>query len=169
MLLYTIHRRKVTPVVARLHDGRWCLLRITAVCKCTRSPATRCSNGIPVPPSIFSPSCAHDTKYTNIFPRQLYCSTTALLLAVSSATLVKVETGTFTVTNLGAYGVKNFAPIVRMPQACALAIGAAEERVIPNEGASGVVAAAVRFFFSFFQETQDIGYQDKVSCTDNRP
>lgn len=46
----------------------------------------------------------------------------------------QVETGTFTVTNLGAYGVKNFAPIVRMPQACALAIGAAEERVIPNEG-----------------------------------
>ncbi|CAN0507377.1 unnamed protein product, partial [Ectocarpus sp. 12 AP-2014] len=45
----------------------------------------------------------------------------------------QVETGTFTVTNLGAYGVKNFAPIVRMPQACALAIGAAEERVIPNE------------------------------------
>lgn len=47
-----------------------------------------------------------------------------------------METGTFTVTNLGAYGVKNFAPIVRMPQACALAIGAAEERVIPNEGKS---------------------------------
>ncbi|CAM9609536.1 unnamed protein product, partial [Sphacelaria rigidula] len=45
----------------------------------------------------------------------------------------QVETGTFTVTNLGAYGVKNFAPIVRMPQACALALGAAEERVIPNE------------------------------------
>ncbi|CAM9708110.1 unnamed protein product [Scytosiphon promiscuus] len=45
----------------------------------------------------------------------------------------QVETGTFTVSNLGAYGVKNFAPIVRMPQACALAIGAAEERVIPNE------------------------------------
>lgn len=37
-------------------------------------------------------------------------------------------------SNLGAYGVKNFAPIVRMPQACALALGAAEERVIPNEG-----------------------------------
>lgn len=47
---------------------------------------------------------------------------------------IQVETGTFTMTNLGAYGVKNFAPIVRMPQACALAIGVAEERVIPNEG-----------------------------------
>eukprot|EP00904_Undaria_pinnatifida_P013593 jgi/Undpi1/9364/HiC_scaffold_26.g11822.m1 len=45
----------------------------------------------------------------------------------------EVGMGTFTVTNLGAYGVKNFAPIVRMPQACSLAIGAAEERVIPNE------------------------------------
>lgn len=46
----------------------------------------------------------------------------------------QVEVGTFTISNLGAYGVKNFAPIVRMPQACALAIGVAEERVIPNEG-----------------------------------
>ncbi len=45
-------------------------------------------------------------------------------------------------SNLGAYGVKNFAPIVRMPQACALAIGTAEERVIPNEGPSCVTRHA---------------------------
>ncbi|CAN0491243.1 unnamed protein product, partial [Discosporangium mesarthrocarpum] len=46
----------------------------------------------------------------------------------------QVEAGTFTVANLGAYGVKSFAPVVHTPQACVLAIGAAEERVIPNEG-----------------------------------
>ncbi|CAM9493639.1 unnamed protein product [Chrysoparadoxa australica] len=41
--------------------------------------------------------------------------------------------GTFTVMNLGMYGVKSFAPIVNSPQACMLAIGAAEERVLPSE------------------------------------
>ena len=41
--------------------------------------------------------------------------------------------GTFTVINLGMYGIKSFAPIITEPQACALALGAAENRIIPNE------------------------------------
>lgn len=59
-----------------------------------------------------------------------------ILQLVMTTHRFQVESGTFTVTNLGAYGVKNYAPIVRMPQACALAIGVAEDRVIPNEGKS---------------------------------
>jgi pyruvate dehydrogenase E2 component (dihydrolipoamide acetyltransferase) len=41
--------------------------------------------------------------------------------------------GTFTVMNLGMYGVKSCAPIIREPQACALAIGALETRIVPND------------------------------------
>lgn len=41
--------------------------------------------------------------------------------------------GTFTVINIGMYGVKSFAPIIREPQACALAIGALENRIVPND------------------------------------
>lgn len=41
--------------------------------------------------------------------------------------------GTVTVMNLGMYGIKSCAPIIRAPQAVALAFGAAENRVVPKE------------------------------------
>jgi pyruvate dehydrogenase E2 component (dihydrolipoamide acetyltransferase) len=44
------------------------------------------------------------------------------------------EAGTFTVVNVGMFGVKSCAPIIREPQACALAIGALENRIVPGEG-----------------------------------
>mmetsp|Transcript_16942 Transcript_16942/g.22014 ORF Transcript_16942/g.22014 Transcript_16942/m.22014 type:complete len:502 (+) Transcript_16942:118-1623(+) len=43
------------------------------------------------------------------------------------------QVGTFSIANLGSYGVKSFSPIVNSPQACMLAIGTAETRIIPNE------------------------------------
>jgi len=43
------------------------------------------------------------------------------------------QAGTFSVANLGAYGVKSFSPIVMAPQACMLALGAAETRIVPSE------------------------------------
>jgi len=42
--------------------------------------------------------------------------------------------GTFTVMNLGMYGIKSCAPIIREPQSCALAIGALENRIVPGDG-----------------------------------
>ena len=53
--------------------------------------------------------------------------------------------GTFTVMNLGMYGIKSCAPIIREPQSCALAIGALENRIIPNddEGAESIYKEAV--------------------------
>jgi len=42
--------------------------------------------------------------------------------------------GTFTISNLGMFGVKTFSAIINPPQSCILAIGAAETRVVPNEG-----------------------------------
>lgn len=46
---------------------------------------------------------------------------------------VDTSLGTFTVVNLGMYGIKSCAPIIREPQACALAIGALENRIVPSE------------------------------------
>lgn len=46
--------------------------------------------------------------------------------------------GTFTMINVGMYGVKSCAPIIREPQACAIAIGALQHRIIPSaDGSSG--------------------------------
>lgn len=41
--------------------------------------------------------------------------------------------GTVTIMNLGMYGVKSCAPIIREPQSVALAIGTLENRIVPND------------------------------------
>ncbi|XP_028404957.1 dihydrolipoyllysine-residue acetyltransferase component of pyruvate dehydrogenase complex, mitochondrial-like [Dendronephthya gigantea] len=41
--------------------------------------------------------------------------------------------GTFTVSNLGMFGVKNFSAVINPPQSCILAVGQTEKRIIPDE------------------------------------
>ncbi|MEO2193123.1 MAG: 2-oxo acid dehydrogenase subunit E2 [bacterium] len=45
--------------------------------------------------------------------------------------------GTFTISNLGMFGVSQFAAIVNPPQACILAVGAAEKKVVPSSEEPG--------------------------------
>ncbi len=49
--------------------------------------------------------------------------------------------GTFTVSNLGMYGIKNFNAIINPPQGCILAIGTGEPRPVVRDGS--VVVATV--------------------------
>ncbi len=42
--------------------------------------------------------------------------------------------GGFTISNLGMYGIREFSAIINPPQACILAIGAAEERAVVDAG-----------------------------------
>lgn len=44
--------------------------------------------------------------------------------------------GTFTISNMGMFGVHSFSAIVNPPQACILAVSSAEKRVVPNESAA---------------------------------
>jgi pyruvate dehydrogenase E2 component (dihydrolipoamide acetyltransferase) len=59
-----------------------------------------------------------------------------------------LQPGTFTLVNVGMYGVKSVAPIVNLPQACVLGVGAIENRVVPSsrppkEGEDGEVYEVV--------------------------
>jgi len=47
--------------------------------------------------------------------------------------LEDIEGGTFTLSNLGMMGIKNFMAIINPPQVCILATGKIEEKVIANE------------------------------------
>lgn len=49
--------------------------------------------------------------------------------------------GGFTISNLGMFGIRDFAAIINPPQACILAVGAGEARAVVKDGA--VVAATV--------------------------
>ena len=42
--------------------------------------------------------------------------------------------GSFSISNLGMFGVKNFQAIVNPPQSCIMAVGAGEERVVVEKG-----------------------------------
>jgi pyruvate dehydrogenase E2 component (dihydrolipoamide acetyltransferase) len=46
----------------------------------------------------------------------------------------ELEGGSFTVSNLGMYGVEEFAAIINPPQAAILAVGAAKEEAVVTEG-----------------------------------
>ena len=48
--------------------------------------------------------------------------------------------GTFTVSNLGMYGVDSFSAVINPPQAAILAVGALRRRPFVDEGSGGVVA-----------------------------
>lgn len=51
--------------------------------------------------------------------------------------------GTFTISNLGMFGVHNFSAIVNPPQACILAVSAAEKTVIPDEKGTGYKTGSI--------------------------
>jgi pyruvate dehydrogenase E2 component (dihydrolipoamide acetyltransferase) len=46
--------------------------------------------------------------------------------------------GTFTLSNLGMYGVKSFSAIINPPQGCILAVGQGEERAVVKGGALAI-------------------------------
>jgi pyruvate dehydrogenase E2 component (dihydrolipoamide acetyltransferase) len=46
--------------------------------------------------------------------------------------------GTFTISNLGMYGIDTVYPILNPPQACILGVGAAEEQPVVREGEIGI-------------------------------
>ncbi|XP_034539369.1 dihydrolipoyllysine-residue acetyltransferase component of pyruvate dehydrogenase complex, mitochondrial [Notolabrus celidotus] len=45
--------------------------------------------------------------------------------------------GTFTISNLGMFGVKNFSAIINPPQSCILAVGGSEKRLMPADNEKG--------------------------------
>ncbi len=52
--------------------------------------------------------------------------------------LTEFQGGTFSISNLGMFGVKEFAAVINPPQGCILAVGAGEARPVVNNGALAV-------------------------------
>jgi len=50
--------------------------------------------------------------------------------------------GTFTISNLGMYGIDNFTAVINPPQAAILAVGATKTNIIPD-GSGGTTVANV--------------------------
>jgi pyruvate dehydrogenase E2 component (dihydrolipoamide acetyltransferase) len=52
--------------------------------------------------------------------------------------LQEFQGGTFSISNLGMYGIKDFAAVINPPHGCILAVGAGEERAVVKNGALAV-------------------------------
>jgi pyruvate dehydrogenase E2 component (dihydrolipoamide acetyltransferase) len=52
--------------------------------------------------------------------------------------LEEFQGGTFSVSNLGMYGIKDFAAVINPPHGCILAVGAGEQRPVVKQGALAV-------------------------------
>jgi pyruvate dehydrogenase E2 component (dihydrolipoamide acetyltransferase) len=52
--------------------------------------------------------------------------------------LTEFQGGTFSISNLGMYGIKDFAAVINPPHGCILAIGAGEQRAVVKNGAIAV-------------------------------
>ena len=50
----------------------------------------------------------------------------------------EIQGGSITVSNLGMYGVREFAAIINPPQSCILAVGACQQRPVVRDGALAV-------------------------------
>jgi len=50
----------------------------------------------------------------------------------------EIQGGSFTISNLGMYGIREFSAIVNPPQSCILAVGASEQRAVVRDGALAV-------------------------------
>jgi len=81
-----------------------------------------------VVPTVFDA----DTKALGEIARE----TRALAAAVRDETITPPQLGggTFTVSNLGMYGITSFTAIINPPQAAILSVGALEARVVAREG-----------------------------------
>ncbi|MGH2992171.1 MAG: dihydrolipoamide acetyltransferase family protein [Solirubrobacterales bacterium] len=68
--------------------------------------------------------------------RQIATETRALAQRVRDGSITPPELsgGTFTVSNLGMYGITNFAAVINPPQAAILAVGSITERPVAREG-----------------------------------
>jgi pyruvate dehydrogenase E2 component (dihydrolipoamide acetyltransferase) len=64
-------------------------------------------------------------------------ATRALAAAVRAKTITPeaLEGGTFTVSNLGMFGVRHFEAVINPPQAAILAVGAVRPAAVPRDGA----------------------------------
>jgi len=53
--------------------------------------------------------------------------------------LEEFQGGSFSISNLGMYGIKHFSAIINPPQSCILAVGAAEQRAVVKENKIEIV------------------------------
>jgi pyruvate dehydrogenase E2 component (dihydrolipoamide acetyltransferase) len=76
----------------------------------------------------------------SLSPREIATKVAALSTRANTGALTRedITGGTFTVSNLGMYGVSSFTAIINPPMGAILALGRAQQRVVVDDGAPAV-------------------------------
>ena len=121
---------KAAALALREHPARTAAIA-TGVCSCTRASTSasrwRPQNALVVP-TVFDA----DEKSLGEIARETH----ALADRVRAGAITPPELGggTFTVSNLGMYGVRSFTAIINPPQAGILSVGALSPRAVVRDG-----------------------------------
>ncbi len=67
----------------------------------------------------------------------------------------ELEGGTFTVSNIGMYGITSFTPIINQPQVGILGVGAIEERFVPGPDRLPLARKFLHLSFTFDHRAMD--------------
>ncbi|MEI6386445.1 MAG: dihydrolipoamide acetyltransferase family protein [Spirochaetota bacterium] len=67
----------------------------------------------------------------------------------------ELEGGTFTISNIGMYGITSFTPIINQPQVGILGVGALEERLVLGAGGQPVQRRMLHLSFTFDHRAMD--------------
>jgi len=99
----------------------WCRYHTADICVATSTPTGLIT---PIVPSA-------DTKGLATISNQV--KDLATRARAGKLAPHEYQGGSFTISNMGMYGVKHFTAIINPPQSCILAVGATEKRVVPGE------------------------------------
>ncbi len=70
--------------------------------------------------------------------KELGAETKSVITQAKNGKLVGLGKGTFTVSNLGMFGIDEFTAIINPPEAAILAVGGLKQKVVPIDGMVGV-------------------------------
>ena len=105
--------------------------------------AIRRYNSVDISVAVATPSGLITPILRNVAPKSLGVISTEIKALAERGKTGKLlpheyQGGSFTISNLGMYGIREFSAIINPPQACILAVGAAEQRAVVKNGSLAV-------------------------------
>lgn len=137
----------IPPIVAalRIHprlNARWEDERVVELAEIHLGVAVDTPRGLVVPVLRHADRCS---------PLEIAGRLRPLIAAARDGRLAADELrgGTFTITNLGAFGIDAFTPIIQLPEAAVLGLGAVRQEVVPNDEGHIAVRSLITLSLTF--------------------
>ena len=117
--------------------------QVPAVNAAWTDTAIRRYNSVDISVAVTTPNGLITPILRNVAPKSLAAISSEIKALAERAKAGRLlpqeyQGGSFTISNLGMYGIREFSAIINPPQACILAVGAAEQRAVVKNGSLAV-------------------------------